>query len=44
VRSRHLRLIVCRCSEGEQATHVCEWGIPEPDAEHNGHAAQYPES
>ncbi len=37
LRSRHFSLFICRCSEGEQARHVCRAGIPEPDAEHNSH-------
>ncbi len=37
LRSQHFSLFICRCSEGEQARHVCRAGIPEPDAEHNSH-------
>src|SRR5262249_41929205 len=44
LRSWHLSLFICRCSESEQARHLCRAGIPEPDAEHNSHAAQYAES
>jgi hypothetical protein len=44
LRSRHFSLFICRWSEGEQARHLYRAGMPEPDAEHNSHAAQYAES
>ena len=44
LRSGHFSLFICRCSEGEQARHVCRAGISEPDAGHNSYAAQHAES
>src|SRR5262249_47272941 len=29
--ARIYSLFICRCSKGEQASHVCRAGIPEPD-------------